>query len=165
MKLRSNISKTRAGMLLIECLVYLTVSVILLGLGTAAFYFCWDRTDALMEAANGVESALRVGERWRADVRAATGKISVETTDAGEVVKIPEGRQEIVYRFAAGQVRRQIGASARSETVLPQVKSSQITMEPRGGVTAWRWELQLTQRRREAHLPMRFTFEAAQRTP
>jgi hypothetical protein len=37
--------------------------------------------------------------------------------------------------------------------------------EARGSVTAWRWELELTERRKETHLPLRFTFEAAQTKP
>jgi hypothetical protein len=28
-------------------------------------------------------------------------------------------------------------------------------------VTAWRWEVELTPRRKETHLPLLFTFEAA----
>jgi hypothetical protein len=37
--------------------------------------------------------------------------------------------------------------------------------DARGPVQAWRWVLQLTERRKENHLPLRFTFEAAQTKP
>jgi hypothetical protein len=106
---------------------------------------------------------LRAGERWRADVRGATGKISVETTASGEVVKIPEGEKEIFYRFNSGELRRQIGGV--NFLLLPKVKSSEMKMETRGDVTAWQWELELVQRRKETHLPLLFTFEAAQTKP
>ena len=66
--------------MLMECLVYIAVFAILLGGGTAAFYFCWDHSKALIYATDDIASALHAGERWRADVRAATGKITVETT-------------------------------------------------------------------------------------
>jgi hypothetical protein len=46
-----------------------------------------------------------------------------------------------------------------------KVKTSQMKMDPRGGVTAWCWELELTQRRPETQLPLLFTFEAAQMKP
>src|SRR5271154_7202025 len=110
MKLRTNISRVRrqTAILLVECLVYIAVFGILLGIGTAAFYFCWDHSKALIYATDDISSALRAGERWRADVRAATGKISVETTATGEVVRIPEVGKEIVYHFGLGEVRRQI---------------------------------------------------------
>jgi hypothetical protein len=167
MKLPSANSTRRhtAGILLMECLVYLSVFAILLGIGTAAFYFCWDHSRALIFATDDIAAALHTGERWRADVRAATGKIAVETTAAGEVVRIPEAEKEVVYRFESGAVRREIPAVNLSQVLLPKVKSSQMQAEARAGVTAWRWELELTPRRKEAYLPLRFTFAAAQSKP
>src|ERR1700689_2092772 len=101
MNLPRNISRPRrqAGILLVECLVYIAVFAILLGIGTATFYFCWDHSKALIYATDDIASALRAGELWRADVRAATGKISVKTMATGEVVRIPEAKKEIIYRF------------------------------------------------------------------
>jgi hypothetical protein len=166
MKLRPHLPRRRrAGILLLECLVYIAVFGILLGIGTVAFYLCWDQSKALIYATDDISSALRAGERWRADVRAASGKISVETTAAGEVVRIPETEKEIIYRFAAGGMRRQTASSDFSELLLPKVKTSQMKMDARGEVAAWRWELELTGRRKETRLPLRFTFEAAQTQP
>lgn len=167
MKLPRNISCARqqAGILLTECLVYLAVFTILTGIGMAVFYFCWDHTRAVIYATEDVASALRAGERWRADVRGATGNISVGTTSTGEVVRIPETGKEIVYRFESGEVRRQITSENFSQLLLSKVKTSQMKMDARGGVTAWRWELELTERRKETHLPLLFTFEAAQMKP
>jgi hypothetical protein len=167
MKLQPNISRGHAaGISLIECLVYIAVFGVLLGLGTGTFFFCWNHTRAALYATNDIESALRAGECWRADVRAATGKISVETTAAGEVVTIPEGAKEIFYRFAAGELRRQVAAENISQLVLPKVKTSAMRADPRGKVAAWRWDLELAERRKETHLPLLFTFEAvAKNTP
>jgi hypothetical protein len=167
MKFPAAISKTRrpAGIMLTECLVYLAVFAVLAGVGTAAFYFCWDHTRAVIAATNDIASALRAGERWRADVRAATGKIAIETTAAGEVVRIPEAEKEVVYRFESGELRREISTYKNSQLLLPKVKVSRMETETRGGVTAWRWELELTPRRQETHLPLLFTFAAAQTKP
>ena len=167
MKLRQKNSSTRrqSGVSLIECLVYVAVFAILLGIGTASFYFCWDHTRATIFTANEIESAVRAGETWRADVRAATGNISVETTPTGELVKIPEGGKEILYRLAAGELRREIPAQNHSRVLLPKVKSSAMKTESRAGVTAWRWELEVTPRRKEPHLPLIFTFAAVQPKP
>ena len=161
------ISKTRrhAGVTLIECMVYIAVFAILLGGGTAAFYFCWDHTRAVIYATDDIASALRAGERWRADVRAATGTISIETRDAGEMVRLPQKETEIVYHFEAGEVRREIPALNQSQLLLPKVKSSQMQADARGAVSAWRWELELTSRRKETRLPLRFTFAAVQTKP
>lgn len=167
MKFPSTISSVRrqTGILLIECMVYISVFAILLGIGTAAFYFCWDHTRAVIYATDGIASALRAGECWRADVRGATGKISVETTATGELVRIPETEKEIVYRFESGEVRREIPALKNSQLLLPKVKTSQMKPEARGTVSAWRWELELTPRRKETQLPLLFTFAAAQTKP
>jgi hypothetical protein len=104
---------------------------------------------------------LHAGERWRADIRNATGKITVETTAAGEQLRIPCGTNEVLYRFNAGEIRRQVASSDFSESLLPTVKASQMVMDARGPVSAWRWELELKSRRKEARLPLLFTFEAA----
>jgi hypothetical protein len=166
MKLRPDIlHRRRSGMMLIECLVYIAVFAILTGIGLASFYFCWDHTRGTIYAADEVESALRAGEGWRADVRAATGKISVATTATGALVMIPEGERKILYRFAAGELRREIPAQNISRLLLPKVKVSEMKTEAREGVTAWRWEIAVTPRRKEASLPLLFTFEAAQTKP
>ena len=167
MKFPKNISKSRraAGIMMTECLVYMAVFTILTAIGTAAFYFCWDHSKALIYATDDIAAALRAGEHWRADVRAATGKISVETMANGEVVRIPEAGKEIIYRFESGEVRREFSASNISQLLLPKVKSSQMAAAARGDVAAWCWELELTERRKETLLPLRFTFEAVPAKP
>lgn len=151
--------------MLIECLVYLAVFVILLGIATTAFYFCWDHTRALIFATDDVAAALHAGERWRADVRSATGKIAVETTATGEVVRIPKAEREIIYRFESGEVRREVSTLKMPQLLLPKVKASLMQADARGAVDAWRWELELGSRRKEAQLPLRFTFEAVPANP
>jgi Tfp pilus assembly protein PilX len=165
MKLKMHRVRVRqAGITLIECLVYVAVFGILLGLGTAALFLCWDQTKAVAYATNDIESALRAGEHWRADIRAATGAISVETTASGQVVTIPEGGKEISYRLAGGELWRRTSPQNVSQLLLPKVSSSQMQSDPRGPVAAWRWELELTERRQETHLPLAFTFLAAPKT-
>ena len=167
MKLTPSISPARrcAGILLIECLVYLAVFATLVGGGTAVFYFFWDHSKALIYEANDIESALHAGEGWRADVRAAAGKITADSTPAGEVVRIPQPGGVIIYRFASGELRREVPALNDSRLLLPKVKTSRMETDVRGGVTGWRWELEMAQRRKEMNLPMRFTFEAVPPKP
>ena len=171
MKTRANISnKSRsgspqAGILLIECLVYIAVFSILMGIGTASFYLFWDYSKSLRYATEDVGSALRAGEGWRADVRAASGKIVVEKTNNGVTVRMPERKRVVVYRLAGDELRREIPAEHSSRVVLAKVKTSEMQPEPRGGVAAWRWELELTQRRPQMRQPLLFTFEAVANQP
>jgi hypothetical protein len=155
----------RSGMLLVECLVYMVLFAMLLGGATTVFYFCWDHSEALIYATDDISRALNAGERWRADVRAATGKIIVQTESTNQTVQIPEGNTKVVYRFSAGEIRRQASPGKPFELLLPRVKTSQMETEPRGDLTAWRWELELAQHKKETHLPLLFTFEAAQTRP
>ena len=157
-------TRARAGYLLMEVLVYMAVFTVVTGLGLATFYQCWDNSKTLRVATDDVAAVLRAGERWRADIRGATGKISVETTDAGELLRIPCGTNEILYHFTAGKIRRQSASSGFDESMLTAVKASQMVMDTRGTVTAWRWELELKPHRKVTHLPLQFTFEAATRT-
>jgi len=171
MKTRLNVLRTRrtgtwqSGILLIECLVYIAVFSILMGIGTASFYMCWDYSKALRYATDDIESALRAGEGWRADVRAATGKITMEKTSNGETVRVPEKKKFIVYRLAGDELLREIPSEHGSRVVLTKIKTSDMQPEPRGSVSAWRWELELTQRRPQMHQPLLFTFEAVPHQP
>jgi hypothetical protein len=167
MKLATIISRGRrqTGILLTECLVYIAVFAILLGIGTAAFYFCWDHTRAVIYATEDIAAALRAGEQWRADVRAATGTMAVETTPAGEVVRIPEAGKEIIYRFDAGALHREISGTRTAQLLLAKVKTSHMTTDARGAVSACRWELEVIERRPENVLPLLFTFAAVPPKP
>jgi hypothetical protein len=153
------------GVSLIECLVYIAVFALMLGGGTAAFYFCWDHTRSVIFTSGEIESALHTGEAWRADVRAATGKIFVETSAVGSTVKIPEGKNEVTYRFVDDQLFRETSAPQHSRVLLERVKVSEVKSTARGGLDAWRWELELQPRQAETRSPLCFTFEAAQAKP
>ena len=166
MKLLNNSRvRSREGISLVECIVYIAVFLLLSGSAMGAFYLCWDRSRALISATDDISAALRAGERWRADVRDASGSITVQQISSGQVVTIPEGEKEVVYRFDSGEVRRTIGTGNAFQLLLPKVITSEMKPDMRGGLTAWRWELEVAQRRKETHMPLLFTFEAVPKMP
>jgi hypothetical protein len=162
MKLRSSISRTRAcaGIYLMECLVYLAVLSVIVGLGLVAFYKCLDNSKALRHATDDIATVLHVGECWRDDIRGAKGRIIVEPTADGQVLRIPRGTDEILYSFSAGDVRRKMSTADSWNIVLQKVKSSRMEIDTRGHATACRWEVELTPRRTKMSLRLLFTFEA-----
>jgi hypothetical protein len=160
-----SISGRTAGVLLLECITYFAVFTILTGVGLAGFYLCWNDSKAVVYATDDIGAAMRAGEHWRADVRQASGPITVEDSATGELMRIPAAGKQIVYRFEAGELRREVSAGQNPQLLLATVKTSQMSEESRNGVTAWRWELDLVVRRPETHLPLLFTFEAAQTKP
>jgi hypothetical protein len=149
-----------AGVLLLECLVYIFALAIVLGLGFAAFYFCWDTSRALRVRADDITRTLQAGERWRADVRAATGPITVQASPDGQLLEIPHGANKVLYKFEAGQVSRNLAPAGQWLLWLPRVKASHMQPDARSRVTAWRWEVELQPTRAKVRVPPLFTFEA-----
>jgi type II secretory pathway component PulJ len=152
--------RRRRGYSIIECLVYGFVLVILLGVAYAAFYRCMDNSVALRRNAEDISRALSVGERWRADIRAAVAAIEREATDDGELLHLKGGRGPVDYQFVSNSVSRRV-KSGPWVTVLANVKTSAMAAEARGGVTAWRWELELKPRsKKPVRMAPLFTFIA-----
>jgi hypothetical protein len=153
---------------LVEALVYIGVIAVLFGVGYAATYRCIDRSIALRRNADDITSALHAGERWRADVRAATGQIRLENSDAGQFLYLDGPGRAVVYRFATNAVTRRVGGSPWMR-VLPSVKASAMTADPREQVTAWRWEVEIATRTIASAKPSRmrpmFTFLAVPERP
>src|SRR5689334_2481169 len=111
---------------LIECLIYIVVAAVILGVGMAAFYRVWDGNKAISRNGNEIVRTLKAGETWRADMRRATGSIRSVSTNSEQTVRIPIGTRELVYSFANGQVRRRANATDPWTVVLQRVKSSQM---------------------------------------
>ncbi|MDW8310480.1 MAG: hypothetical protein RMK20_13990 [Verrucomicrobiales bacterium] len=149
-----------AAFQLIEVMVYIAMLWVLLAVAYVAFDRALWRSEALRRSADDITRALRAGERWRADVRAATGPIRVERTEDGERLWIPGPRGLIAYeRMTNALVRREAGAS--SALLLTRVRASTMSAEPRDRVTVWRWELELQPpTKRPASVRPLFTFLA-----
>jgi hypothetical protein len=152
--------RSESGMLLIECLVYIAVFAIVVMVGMAAFYVIWDNSMALRRCSDDIGGALRAGEVWRADVRGATGKIQTANSPDGVQLMIPRGRGEIAYRFSGDTVWRKSSPATPWVSVLTRVKISQMEIEARTQIKAWRWDVELLQRRSRVKLPLSFSFEA-----
>ena len=151
--------RSRAYML-VECLVYIVVAFILSGVAYAAFYYAMDSSLALRQSADDISNALRVGERWRADVRAARGQIRLKDVGAERILVLPSARGEVTYQFTTNAVLRRVG-SGPSICLLEKVKSSTLVLDARPAVAAWRWELELRPRyKKQGRLRPLFTFIA-----
>ena len=102
---------------------------------------------------------MKAGEAWRAEMRSATGPISIVTTNSEQTLRIPSGKKELTYSFANGELRKRTGDDGMWHVVLPKVKKSQMEIDKRDQVTAWRWEVELDSQRKNAKVRPLFTFE------
>ena len=141
---------TRRGYTLIEVLVYIAVLTVVLGVAYTAYARYEKGSRDLSRNADDIIRALRAGERWRDDVRAAVAPVRI--TDNGVV--IPQRAGDIEYAFADGTLWRQ------KLPVLKQLKASAMRSDPRPHVVAWRWELELASPKQTAHVRPLFSFTA-----
>jgi len=141
-----------------ECIVYIGLVFVIFGLGTLAFYRCFDNMKALRRNSDDITRVLSAGELWREDIRAATKPIHFETSD--QLLLIPHRAGEVAYKFAGNQVSRRTGPNAPWVVLLPKVENSRMQAAPRASVTAWQWELELATLRKPAVIRPLFTFTA-----
>ena len=158
----------RAGYLLVQCLVYLSVIMILVGLALGAFYRAFIHSARLQRASTQILQSLQAGERWRSDVRAATGTIQRDENEGAAVLLLPQTSGEVAYTFRDQSIWRRSGSDQAWQPVLKNVKSARFDPVSRSRVQAWRWELELNVTNRPVRLHPLFTFQAVpgfNRTP
>jgi hypothetical protein len=150
----------RSGIMLVDCLVYIALLALILGLAFAAFYRTLEHSTRLNANAADIARALRAGEQWRDDVRAATGPPRVATQDGRAALSIPQAIGEIIYRVSGNSVVRETAPGGAFAEVLPDVRRSEFVRDAREYVTAWRWELELSSKQEVTRVRPMFTFQA-----
>jgi len=145
------------GYLLVECLVYIGVLFVLLGVSYLALFRCIDNSVSLRRNAEDISKALRIGESWRADVRSATGKIRFEETNFAQVLYLPNRHGQTVYCFASNSISRSYNGGPWGQ-LLTNVASSTMAPDRRKTVKAWNWNLELQTRRNTPRVRPLFTF-------
>lgn len=153
-------SPDRRGIMLIECMVYMALVALILGLAFAAFYRTLEHSTRLNANAADIARTLHAGERWRADVRQATRPLQV-TTEAGQLtVTVPQKAGTVRYVFKDGVVSREELPGNRRADVLGKVKRCEFIRDARQHVAVWRWELELAGKQETTRVRPLFTFLA-----
>jgi len=147
--------KRRSGYTLIEVLTYIACLTVILAVAYPTYHRFVRGSNNLRRNADDIARALNAGERWRNDVRAATGPIRA----TADQFVIPQRSGEIVYTVSEGVLWRQSSDGQRI-AALRGVKSSAMQLETRQRVTAWRWELELASGQKQVLMRPLFTFQA-----
>ncbi len=148
------------GISLIECLVYISMWLVITGIAMAVFYKAWDNSKHLRHNADDVVQALHAGEQWRADVRSAISSLENAETGDTATFRIPTAKGAVVYSFTNGELRRQAAENTHPQVLLAHVKASRMLPDARRHVTAWRWELELQPVQKKPKMLPLFTFES-----
>ena len=134
--------KHQRGYLMIEALVYIGLLFAVLGVGYVALYRCIDSSLAVRRNADDITSALRAGERWRADIRSAQGRPVLDSADNTGLLSLRTSHGDVAYKFESNAIFRRLHTNQWT-CVLTNVKWSAMSLDERKSVTAWSWEFEL----------------------
>ena len=118
------------GFTLLEVLVYLAVLVVVVGCATLTCFECLHSATSIRQSADNVARALDLGERWRSDIRGATGAVRVTGGGAAEECRVPVQAGEVIYTFANGEIRRQTSPTAPNDSGLPMSSRRKCNPKP-----------------------------------
>ncbi|MBI2927220.1 MAG: hypothetical protein HYY24_16120 [Verrucomicrobia bacterium] len=157
-------ARPTAAYLLSECLIYIGVFTLIVGLGFSAFYRTLEYSRDLRRNADDIVRALKAGERWRDDIRRATMPPRVVAGDRASVLEIPQASGVVSYTFDGRSLWRKTTQRDTAEEIIPGVKASQMQMDSRAHVKSWRWEIELSGRKKIPRVRPLFTFQAVPQT-
>lgn len=158
--LRQPCTSSQSGISLVQCLVYLAVLGIIISIGGYTVAKAWDQSRGLAHNTADIQRTLSIGEHWRTDIRAATGRIVSTNSESGQSVTIPTQSGEVAYEFREGELRRRADKSAPWICLYETVAASQMESFTQDGITAWRWEVELKSSYKKVRIRPQFTFIA-----
>ncbi|HEY1169922.1 MAG TPA: hypothetical protein VGH19_01015 [Verrucomicrobiae bacterium] len=124
-----------------EMLIYIACVTIILSFLTVGIWKVLKAYEGLGRRTDAMSRLLRVGETWRADVRAASAVSQMEMGENGAHLKIVTPAGEKIYRFSSGQLARE--QKTFTEELLKNVTSSQMQKMERTGVVYWQWDVEI----------------------
>lgn len=150
----------KRGIALIDCLAYIAVLSVILGMAFLAFYRAGDHSRDLTRNAADITRTLHAGERWREDVRTASGPPRLEQENGAPLFRLRHASGEIAYAFRDGAILRRALPNTNWVSVLPAVVASSMRTEARQHVTCWHWDIELKGRQKVARVRPIFSFAA-----
>jgi len=151
--------KAQRGILLTEMLVYISVIMVVIGVGYVALYRSINNSLALRRSAEDIAKALSTGELWRSDVRAAAHLRLEASADEGDIVWMEGATATNAWRHTGTSAMRKSG-SGPWVIVLPNAKRFAMEPDVRGEITAWKLETELQVRTKNPRVRPLFTFLA-----
>jgi len=146
---------SRRGFTLMELLTYISVLSIVSTVAWLAYYACMAHSRGILRNVDDVTRAIKVGERWREDIRRATAPPKL----VEGALHIPQADGEVIYKLSGAAVTRKGRQDPAPVPFLAKVKVSRMQRDAGKSVASWRWEVELLSRERAQLRPL-FTFRA-----
>jgi hypothetical protein len=158
-------NRQNEGIALIDCLIYIAVLAVVLGLAMAAFFRTLDHSTELNRTSQATVQALQLGEQWREDLRMAQTISSPAPDEDGGPggIRLTSPKGDVAYAFREGSVWRRANAASPWVEALKEVKASRFSEDRRRVVRAWRWEVELASRQETSKFRRVLTFQAVPR--
>ena len=150
------------GILLLNCVIYLGVFVVLVGLGFVLLAKFVAFHGDFKRVAGDITRTLRAGEQWRADVRKANGPIEISQDNWQSAFIIPQRDDGVIYRYDRTNVWKVLPGGTIELPVLKGVAECRFVRDEREEVVAWRWEIVLNTKKKRVVTRPRFSFIAAE---
>ena len=146
---------------LIECLIYIAVLSVLLGIGYQGLSQLFTESARLRSNSSDMIAITHLGELWRDDVRRAGQRPlllhELEITNGLEIVR---SDRKVLYSHVGSSLYRLASADVPPYPALTNVKSSQFFLEQNQGIPVMRWEVELHSRNKKSKLRPLFSFQA-----
>jgi len=151
----------RSGLMLMECVMYLGLVMLLVGLAMAALLMAFTQSTHLREGSDHIIKTLQAGEQWRADIRSAVGSPSVVHTATNSTLRLTTSSGGVIdYAFFDQTVWRKVAPRNDWQPLLQRVDASRFIPDQREHVRSWRWELKLVHGKSRPGMMPLFTFKA-----
>jgi len=166
MKTAAGILQRAHGFSLVELLMYLVLLSAISIMAFTTYHRAASQSYALKQQTRELAAVLRVGERWRQDIREATRPPEWIENDRlpAPVLRLVLKTETIEYIFQNEKFFRRNSEGAK-ELVLSNVRASRMIDDPRGEVPSVRWEVELKSRKEHRQTKLLFTFQAVPALP
>ena len=146
------------GLMLVECLMYISAVMVIVGLALAIFYQCQTQSVRLSRQSEHIAITLRFGERWRKEVRNAPATPEIKEHDSATAFHIPAPKGEIVYLYDGAAVWRKAAKDSHYVLFVEGIAGLKFQKEVREHAAGWRMEIELATYERHPKNKPQFSF-------
>jgi hypothetical protein len=158
------IRESDSGATLVEVLVFFSLLLVFMAIGFAAYDRVWFESRRLEQRADAVRGLTQFGERWREDIRSASGPPLIHVDGRG--MDIPVGTRVVTWKFEGKPAFLSRTAQGERFQLAPWALSGgSFSRIPRPNCTGWATDIQFLASRSAPRPPVLRFIAASSGTP